>query len=222
MVIVDSIQTATIDELDGAAGSVGQVRELTLRLMDLAKGDGIAVVLVGHVTKDGGIAGPKTLEHLVDAVINLEGERYAPLRLLRATKNRFGSKEEVGVFEMAELGLAELADPARAFLGDHGVPPPGSVVAPTSRAAGRSSSKSRRWSVASGNGSPRRNASGVDPPFEAADRGPRPPGRAVPRKPRCLREPRGGLAVEEPALDLPLAIALASSLRDRPIGPSPW
>ena len=104
----------------GAAGSVGQVREATLRLMDLAKGDGIAVILVGHVTKDGSIAGPKTLEHLVDAVINLEGERYAALRLLRATKNRFGSTDEVGVFEMAETGLLEVADPARAFLADHG------------------------------------------------------------------------------------------------------
>ena len=99
--------------------------------MDLAKGEGIAVVLVGHVTKDGSIAGPKTLEHLVDAVINLEGERYAALRLLRATKNRFGSTDELGVFEMAEAGLREVADPARAFLADHGARRPGSVVAPT-------------------------------------------------------------------------------------------
>ena len=131
LVVVDSIQTATVDELDGAAGSVGQVRESTLRLMDLAKGDGIAVILVGHVTKDGSIAGPKTLEHLVDAVVNLEGERYAALRLLRATKNRFGSTDEIGVFEMAETGLLEVADPARAFLADHGGSAPGSVVAPT-------------------------------------------------------------------------------------------
>ncbi len=130
LVVVDSVQTATVDDLDGAAGSVGQVRESTLRLMDLAKGDGIAVILVGHVTKDGSIAGPKTLEHLVDAVLNLEGERYAALRLLRATKNRFGSTDEVGVFEMAEAGLLEVADPARAFLADHGGSAPGSVGAP--------------------------------------------------------------------------------------------
>ncbi len=90
LVIVDSIQTATVDELDGPAGSVGQVREAALRLMELAKGDGVAVVLVGHVTKDGTIAGPKTLEHLVDAVLGLEGDRSAGLRLLRASKNRFG------------------------------------------------------------------------------------------------------------------------------------
>ena len=131
LVIVDSIQTATVDELDGPAGSVGQVRESALRLMELAKGDGIAVVLVGHVTKDGTIAGPKTLEHLVDAVLGLEGDRSAGLRLLRASKNRFGSTEEVGVFEMGELGLVELTDPARAFLVEHDGAAPGSVVAPT-------------------------------------------------------------------------------------------
>src|SRR5204863_8431842 len=107
---------------EGAAGSVGQVRESTRRLMELAKGDGIAVILVGHVTKDGSNAGPKTLEHLVDAVLNLEGERYAALRLLRAMKNLFGSTDEVGVFEMREPGLAEVADPGRAFLVQHDAP----------------------------------------------------------------------------------------------------
>ena len=108
LVVVDSIQTATVDDLDGPAGSVGQVRESALRLMDLAKGEGIAVVLVGHVTKDGSLAGPKTLEHLVDAVLSIEGERFAALRLVRAAKNRFGSTEEVGVFEMGEAGLIEV------------------------------------------------------------------------------------------------------------------
>ncbi|HET9614392.1 MAG TPA: AAA family ATPase, partial [Candidatus Limnocylindrales bacterium] len=116
LLVVDSVQTATVDELDGPAGSVGQVRGAALRLMEVAKPSGIAVVLVGHVTKDGTIAGPKTLEHLVDAVLTLEGERFAGLRLLRASKNRFGSTEEVGVFEMGAAGLAELDDPARAFL----------------------------------------------------------------------------------------------------------
>src|SRR4029079_2884679 len=91
LLVVDSIQTATVDELEGPAGSVGQVRESALRLMELAKGEGIAVVLVGHVTKDVSLAGPRTLEHLVDAVLSVEGERYAGLRLVRASKNRFGS-----------------------------------------------------------------------------------------------------------------------------------
>ena len=97
LVVVDSIQTMTVDELDGPAGSVGQVRESALRLMELAKGEGIAVVLVGHVTKDGSIAGPRTLEHLVDAVIDLGGERGGVMRLVRASKNRFGSTDELGV-----------------------------------------------------------------------------------------------------------------------------
>src|SRR4051812_42888644 len=127
LVVVDSVQTATVDELDGPAGSVGQVRGSTLRLMEHGKPNGLPIVLVGHVTKDGTIAGPKTLEHLVDAVLTLEGERYATVRLLRASKNRFGSTDEIGVFEMGEAGLAELADPARAFLADHDGPAPGSV-----------------------------------------------------------------------------------------------
>lgn len=131
LVIVDSIQTMTVDELDGPAGSVGQVRESALRLMDLAKGEGIAVILVGHVTKDGSIAGPRTLEHVVDAVLELGGDRSGVLRLLRASKNRFGSTEEIGVFEIGEDGLAEVADPARAFLVEHEGPAPGSVVAAT-------------------------------------------------------------------------------------------
>src|SRR5207249_6645332 len=131
LIVVDSIQTMTADGLDGPAGSVGQVRESAMRLLELAKTEGIAVVLVGHVTKDGSLAGPKTLEHLVDAVLGLEGERYAELRLLRASKNRFGSTEEIGVFEMGEAGLSEVADPARAFLVEHETPAPGSIVAAT-------------------------------------------------------------------------------------------
>src|SRR5262249_56133376 len=115
LLVVDSIQTATLEELDGPAGSVGQVRESALRLMELAKGDGIAVILVGHVTKDGSIAGPRTLEHLVDAVIELGGERGGGMRLLRATKNRFGSTDELGVFGMGEGGLREVPDPRPPF-----------------------------------------------------------------------------------------------------------
>ena len=131
LVVVDSIQTMTVDDLDGPAGSVGQVRESALRLMELAKGEGIAVILVGHVTKDGSIAGPRTLEHLVDAVIDLGGERGGVMRLVRAAKNRFGSTDELGVLEMGESGLTEVADPGRAFLADHDGAAPGSVVAAT-------------------------------------------------------------------------------------------
>ena len=159
LLIVDSIQTATVEELDGPPGSVGQVRELALRLTELAKGDGIAVVLVGHVTKEGSLAGPKTLEHLVDAVLSLEGERAAGLRLLRGTKNRFGSTDEVGVFEMAERGLLEVADPARAFMGDLVEAAPGECRrARPSRAAGHCWSRSRRSSPRAAHAAARRRA----------------------------------------------------------------
>jgi DNA repair protein RadA/Sms len=220
LVVVDSIQTATVDELDGPAGSVGQVREATLRLMDLAKGDGIAVILVGHVTKDGSIAGPKTLEHLVDAVVNLEGERYAALRLLRATKNRFGSTDELGVFEMVETGLREVADPARAFLVDHGGSAPGSVVAPTLEGSRPLLVEVQALVSPSGYGMPTRKASGLDPnrlSLLIAVLGRR-AGIALGNQ-DVYANLAGGLAVMEPALDLPIALALASSSRDRPIAP---
>src|SRR5688500_15722793 len=163
LVVVDSIQTATVEELDGAAGSVGQVRESALRLMELAKGEGIAVVLVGHVTKEGSIAGPKTLEQLVDAVLNIEAERYAALRVLPATKNRFGSTEEVGVFEMREQGLSEVSDPGRAFLVEHDGPAPGSVVAPTLEGSRPLLIEVQALVSASGYGNPVRRARGIDP-----------------------------------------------------------
>jgi DNA repair protein RadA/Sms len=218
LVVVDSVQTATVEDLEGAAGSVGQVRESTLRLMDLAKGDGIAVVLVGHVTKDGSIAGPKTLEHLVDAVISLEGERYAALRLLRATKNRFGSTDEVGVFEMAETGLLEVADPARAFLTDHGGAAPGSVVAPTLEGSRPLLVEVQALVSPTGYGTPSRKASGLDPnrlSLLIAVLGRR-AGIALGSH-DVYANLAGGLSVLEPALDLPLALALASSSRDRAI-----
>ena len=218
LVVVDSIQTATVGELAGPAGSVGQVRESALRLMELAKGEGIAVVLVGHVTKDGSLAGPKTLEHLVDAVLALEGERYASLRLVRASKNRFGSTEEVGVFEMGEAGMAEVTDPARAFLAEHDEPAPGSVVAPTLEGS-RPILVEVQALVAPGLvGSPRRTASGVDPNRVAlliAVLGRR-AGIGLASHDVYVNL-AGGLSVGEPGLDLPIALALASSLRDRPI-----
>ncbi len=220
LLVVDSIQTATVDELEGPAGSVGQVRESALRYMELAKGDGIAVVLVGHVTKEGNLAGPKTLEHLVDAVLALEGERSTSLRLLRASKNRFGSTEEVGVFEMGELGLDEVADPARAFLGDHALGAPGSVVAPTLEGSRPLLVEVQALVAPGGGGTPRRTANGLDPNRLAlliAVLGRR-AGVGLGSN-DVYANLAGGLAVAEPALDLPLAIALASSQRDRPVTP---
>ncbi|MEO5884964.1 MAG: DNA repair protein RadA [Candidatus Limnocylindrales bacterium] len=220
VVIVDSIQTATVDELDGAAGSVGQVRESTVRLMDFAKGEGITVVLVGHVTKDGSIAGPKTLEHLVDAVVAVEGERYASLRLVRAAKNRFGSTEEVGVFEMAASGLVEVTDPARAFLAEHPEPAPGSVVAPTLEGSRPLLVEVQALVAPAGYGTPARKASGIDPNrlgLLVAVLGRR--AGIVLGSHDVYANLAGGLAVGEPGLDLPIALALASSLRDRPVRP---
>jgi DNA repair protein RadA/Sms len=218
LLVIDSVQTATVDDLDGPAGSVGQVRGAALRLMELAKPAGIAVVLVGHVTKDGSIAGPKTLEHLVDAVLTLEGERYATIRLLRASKNRFGSTEEVGVFEMGEAGMAEVADPARAFLAEHDGPAPGSVVAPTLEGSRPLLVEVQALVAPGPGGTPRRTASGVDTNRVAllvAVLGRR-AGIGLASHDIYVNL-AGGLAVDEPGLDLPLALALASSLRDRPI-----
>jgi DNA repair protein RadA/Sms len=220
LLVVDSIQTATVDELDGAAGSVGQVREATVRLMDYAKGEGTAVVLVGHVTKDGSIAGPKTMEHLVDAVISLEGERYATLRLVRAAKNRFGSTEEVGVFEMAGGGLIEVSDPARAFLAEHAEPAPGSVVAPTLEGSRPLLVEVQALVAPAGYGTPARKASGIDPNrlgLLVAVLGRR-AGIGLGSH-DVYANLAGGLSVGEPGLDLPVALALASSLRDRPVVP---
>jgi len=218
LLVIDSIQTVVSEELDGPPGSVGQVREAAQRLIELAKAEGVPVILVGHVTKDGTLAGPKTLEHLVDVVLSVEGDRTGGLRLLRATKNRYGSTEEVGVFEMGERGLAEVADPARAFLADHDAPAPGSVVAPVLEGSRPILVEVQALVAPTAAPSPRRTASGVDPNRLAllvAVLGRRAgiglSGHDV------YANLAGGLTVSEPGLDLPLALALASSLRDRPV-----
>ncbi len=220
LLLVDSVQTIASDELDGPPGSVGQVRESTLRLMELAKGEGIPVVLVGHVTKDGTLAGPKTLEHLVDVVLSIEGDRTGGLRLLRATKNRYGSTEEVGVFEMGERGLDEVADPGRAFLAEHESPAPGSVVAPVLEGSRPLLVEVQALVAPTAAPSPRRTASGVDANRLAlliAVLGRR-AGAGLSGH-DVYANLAGGLTVTEPGLDLPLALALASSLRDRPVLP---
>lgn len=218
LVVVDSIQTMTVDELDGPAGSVGQVRESALRLMELAKGDGIAVVLVGHVTKDGSIAGPRTLEHLVDAVIDLGGDRGGVMRLVRAAKNRFGSTDELGVLEMGEFGLREVADPGRAFLAEHEGPAPGSVVAATLEGSRPLLVEVQALVSPAGYTTPARRASGIDPTRLAlllAVLGRR-AGIGLGTH-DVYANLAGGLTVSEPGIDLAVALALASSLRDRAI-----
>ncbi|MBA2725274.1 MAG: DNA repair protein RadA, partial [Actinobacteria bacterium] len=127
LLVVDSVQTLQDPTLDQGAGSISQVRDCTARLVRHAKESGVAVILVGHVTKDGNVAGPKTLEHLVDAVLTIDGERTGALRLLRAAKNRFGSCEETGVFTMEQTGLVAVADPSAMLLEDRCTGTPGSV-----------------------------------------------------------------------------------------------
>lgn len=221
LLIVDSVQTLTNDGLDGPAGSVGQVREAAARLGAWAHERGTPVVLVGHVTKDGTLAGPRTLEHLVDVVLQLEGDRYGPLRLLRTAKNRFGSTEEVGVLEMTGEGLRAVTDPARAFLGEGSREAPGVAVAIVLEGTRPLLIEVQALVAgANGFGAPRRTVAGLD--------GNRLALLVAVLARRCgtnlapndlYASLAGGADVDEPALDLPLALALASSHRDRPVRP---
>jgi DNA repair protein RadA/Sms len=220
LLVLDSIQAVTAEELDGPAGSVGQVRAAAARVQAYAKERSVPVVLVGHVTKDGSLAGPKTLEHLVDVVLTLEGERYAGLRLLRAQKNRFGSTEEVGVFEMAAAGLREVPDPAASFLEPASLGAPGVAVGAALEGTRPLLVEVQALVASQAQGSPRRTVSGLDPQRLALI-------LAVLGRRAGLNLAShdvyaslvGGLTIEEPAMDLPLALALASSLRDRPLVP---
>jgi DNA repair protein RadA/Sms len=221
LIVVDSIQTMTTDGLEGPQGSVGQVRESAARLGAFAKEHGIPVVLVGHVTKDGSLAGPKTLEHLVDAVLTLEGERFGSLRLLRATKNRFGSTEEVGVLEMTAAGLRAVLDPGRAFLGEGRSGAPGVAVGATLEGSRPLLIEVQALVAPSRYAGPRRTVAGVDGDRVALL------GAVLAR--RCGADLSGhdvyvslagGAVVQEPALDLAIALALVSSFRDRPVRPA--
>jgi DNA repair protein RadA/Sms len=218
LLIVDSIQTLTTDELEGPAGSVGQVRAAAARLQAYAKENAVPVLLVGHVTKDGTLAGPKTLEHLVDVVVTLEGERFSGLRLLRSAKNRFGSTEEVGVFEMAGNGLLEVADPGAAFIETGSLGAPGVAVAATLEGSRPLLVEVQALVAPQVHGSPRRTAAGLDAQRLAlliAVLGRRAGLNLASHD--VYASIVGGLTVEEPSLDLPLALALASALRDRPL-----
>ena len=218
LLVVDSIQTLTTDELDGPAGSVGQVRAAATRLQAYAKENAVPVLLVGHVTKDGTLAGPKTLEHLVDVVLTLEGERFSGLRLLRSAKNRFGSTEEVGVFEMAGSGLLEVADPGAAFIEMSSLGAPGVAVAATLEGSRPLLVEVQALVAPQVHGSPRRTAAGIDSQRLAlliAVLGRRAGMNLASHD--VYASIVGGLTVEEPSLDLPLALALASALRDRPL-----
>ena len=218
--VVDSIQTLYSPELSGAPGGVGQVRECAARLMRLAKSEGIAVILVGHVTKDGSIAGPRVLEHMVDTVLQFEGDRFQNFRVLRSLKNRFGSTNEVGVFEMTGRGMVEVEDPSAFFLSTREEDVPPGVVTVCLLEGTRPMLVEIESLVApSPLANPRRIANGVDT------------GRVnmlcavlTRRVGLSLGDQdvyvnvTGGVRVEEPAADLGVALAIASALRDRPVG----
>ncbi|TEU10862.1 MAG: DNA repair protein RadA [Anaerolineales bacterium] len=218
LAVVDSIQSVYTEELTSAAGGVSQVKECAATLLRLAKASGVPIFIVGHVTKAGAIAGPRVLEHIVDTVLYLEGDRFHAYRLLRSVKNRFGSTNEVGVFEMASQGLMEVANPSEAFLAERLPTAAGSAIAVTMEGTRPLLVEIQALASTTSFGLPRRTANGID--FN----------RllllvAVLNKRVGLRlsdqdvfvNVVGGLRVNEPAADLAVAVAIASSFRDVPV-----
>lgn len=218
LAVVDSVQALSSSELTGPAGSVGQVREVATRLAEVAKAGATCVALVGHVTKEGTVAGPRTLEHLVDAVIYLEGERLGTTRLLRAAKNRFGSTDEVGILEMRGDGLVEVPDASRFFLESEQPPVAGSAITIALEGTRPLAVEIQALVAPAGYGSPRRATTGIDVSrvlmliaVLARHAGLNLTGHDV------YVNVAGGLRIDEPAADLAVATALASSLRERPV-----
>ncbi|MFQ5419720.1 MAG: DNA repair protein RadA [Anaerolineae bacterium] len=218
LVIVDSIQTTYVADKTSSPGSVSQVRECASRFQELAKNSGVTVFLVGHVTKEGAIAGPRVLEHIVDTVLYLEGDPFHRYRLLRGVKNRFGATSEVGVFEMAEKGMVEVPNPSEAFLAERQVNAPGSAIAVTMEGTRPLLVEIQALAASTTFANPRRTANGVDYNrlllltavltrrvyLSLADKD-------------VFINVVGGLQIDEPAADLAVAVAVASSVKDRPI-----
>lgn len=220
LIVIDSIQTCWTNSLSGTAGSVGQVRESTAQLLKLAKQEEMPLFLVGHVTKAGAIAGPKVLEHMVDTVVYLEGERFGAARLLRATKNRFGATDEVGVFEMTDQGLVEVTNPSKLFLKQRVKKVPGSVVVATLEGTRPVLVEIQALVVPTTLAVPRRISQGVDYrrlqlisavltkqlklPLATFD---------------IYVNVAGGIRIEEPASDLGVALAIISSFKGIPLDP---
>jgi DNA repair protein RadA/Sms len=218
LLVIDSIQTMYLSDLDSSAGSVSQVRECASQLRELAKSSGISVFLIGHVTKEGAIAGPRVLEHIVDTVLYLEGDRFQAYRLLRSVKNRFGATAEVGVFEMRGSGLSEVTNPSEAFLAERMVNAPGSAIAVTMEGTRPILVEIQGLTSPTQFGNARRTPNGVD--FNRLLLIAAVLTRRVGTK---LGEQDifvnvvSGLKVDEPAADLAIAAAITSSWRDIPI-----
>lgn len=218
LLIVDSIQTMVLEELQAAAGSVSQVREGAAFLMRLAKEEEIPIFLVGHVTKEGAIAGPRVLEHIVDTVLYFEGDRHHVYRLLRAVKNRFGSTNEIGVFEMHEDGLVEVPNPSRVFLGENSSTAPGSSVAVVMEGSRPLLVEIQALVTPTTYGPPRRTATGIDYNrilmlLAVLDKK---VGFHLGAQDVFINI-AGGIRIDEPGVDLACIAAIASSMRDRPL-----
>ena len=218
VLIVDSIQTLYNDALDSPAGSVSQVKDCTMALMQLAKGSNITVFVIGHVNKEGSIAGPKVLEHMVDCVLYFEGDRHTFCRILRAAKNRFGATNEIGVFEMGDGGLAEVENPSQMLLSGRPEEAPGTCVTCVMEGARPVLAEIQALAVTSAGGNPRRTSNGFDYNRAAML-------LAVLEKRGGLKLSScdaylniiGGLQLDEPAADLAAVVALASSYLDKPV-----
>ena len=216
--VIDSIQTVFLPELESAPGSVAQVRECGARLMTLAKGRGIATFLVGHVTKEGALAGPRVLEHLVDTVLYFEGEHHHAYRVLRAVKNRFGSTNEIGVFEMGERGLAEVTNPSGFFLAERPHDAPGSVVVASLEGTRPLLLELQALVARASFGTPRRTVLGADYNRVCLLLAVLEKRAGVPLASQdVFVNVAGGGRVTEPAADLGIVVAAASSYMDRPI-----
>lgn len=218
IVVVDSIQAMQTDDLTGVAGSIGQVRECAAKILKIGKSRGIPVFLIGHVTKAGAIAGPKVLEHMVDTVVYFEGERFGAARIIRATKNRFGATDEVGVFEMMDKGLVEVSNPSKLFLRKRLKKVPGSVVVATMEGTRPVLVEIQALVVPTQLAVPRRIGRGVDYnrlqlitavltkrlnlPLGGFD---------------VFVNVAGGLRIQEPAADLGMALAIISSFKNIPL-----
>jgi DNA repair protein RadA/Sms len=216
--VIDSIQTVFTSQLQSAPGSIGQVRESAGKLMLLSKSTNLSTFLIGHVTKEGAIAGPRVLEHIVDTVLYFEGDRGHPYRILRAVKNRFGSTNEIGVFEMKDGGLEEVANPSELFLAERPIDVSGSVVISSMEGSRPILVELQALVSSTSYGMPRRTAIGVDPNRVSLL-------VAVLEKKVGMNLSQqdifvnvaGGVRIEEPAVDLGVVSAVASSFLDKPI-----
>ena len=216
--VVDSIQTTYLEEMQSAPGSVSQVRECSARFQEVAKGQNIPIFLIGHVTKTGVIAGPRVLEHIVDTVLYLEGERFHTYRMLRSVKNRFGATNEVGIFEMSDEGLSEVLNPSEVFLAERLPNASGSAIAVTMEGTRPLLVEVQALASTTSFGNPRRTANGVDMNRLLLI-------IAVLTKRVGIRmgdqdvfvNVIGGMQINEPASDLAVAVAIASSFRNRPV-----